>query len=67
MNKTIEVKKNGFLITLVLDKVLYVQLPDVEPSMRSTETLATVYLHDASFNLTYAEAKKVKDALKGFN
>ena len=64
MDKTIEVKKNGFVITLVLDKVLYVQLPDQEPSMRSTESIATVYLHDTSFNLTYAEGKRVRDALR---
>jgi len=64
MDKTIEVKKNGFVITLVLDKVLYVQLPDQEPSMRSTESTATVYLQNTSFNLTYAEGKRVRDALR---
>ena len=64
MDKTIELKKDGNIITLVLDKVLYVQLPEVVPSMRATQTNCTVYLAGSSINLTYEEAKKVKEALK---
>ena len=64
MDKTIELRKDGNIIVLVLDKVLYVQLPEVVPSMRATQSSCTVYLAGASINLTYEEAKKVKDALR---
>ena len=64
MDKTIELKKDGNVITLVLDKVLYVQLPEVVPSMRATQSSCTVFLAGSQINLTYEEAKKVKDAIR---
>ena len=67
MQKTIEIKKDGFTITLALDKVLYVMLPDPEPTMRNGQSVATVYLPDASFNVSFVEGKKVRDAMKGFD
>lgn len=67
MLKTISIKKDDFDITIVLDKVLYVQLPEIVPLSRTQHSLATVFFTGGSFNLVYAEAKRIADALKEQN
>jgi len=64
MDKTIELKRDGNVITLVLDKVLYVQLPEMVPSMRATQTSSTIYLAGAQISVVYEEGKRVRDALR---
>jgi hypothetical protein len=66
MNRTIELTRENHVVEVVLDKVLYVQMPSVAPLMNRGETnSSTIFFAGTQVACSYGDAKRVRDAIRG--